>query len=79
VIDLWNEPGAVLTQYTWGLDLSGTLQGAGGIRGLVAAHIPAQGMGGMSGMSCPNGGTIWEKNTYPDGKTPYLTTITKWE
>jgi len=32
--------GELLTQYTWGLDLSGGLQGAGGIGGLLACEWP---------------------------------------
>ncbi len=45
VYDGWNvilvldglNSNAVTRQYTWGLDLSGTLQGAGGVGGLLAA------------------------------------------
>jgi RHS repeat-associated protein len=36
-------------QYTWGLDLSHTLQGAGGIGGLLATHIPAEVCSTLSG------------------------------
>ena len=32
-----NNSDAVLSTYTWGLDLSGTMEGAGGIGGLLAA------------------------------------------
>lgn len=32
---------AVLRKYTWGLDLSGTLQGAGGVGGLLAVYDTA--------------------------------------
>jgi RHS repeat-associated protein len=34
--DLQTSPFTLLTSYTWGLDLSGTLQGAGGVGGLLA-------------------------------------------
>ncbi len=46
VYDGWNllmeidalNSNAILRKYTWGLDLSGTMQGAGGIGGLLAAY-----------------------------------------
>ena len=46
--DITSTP-TLLAQYTWGLDLSHTLQGAGGIGGLLAAHIPAATCGMFGG------------------------------
>jgi YD repeat-containing protein len=47
IYDGWNvvevvdaQTSQLLTQYSWGLDLSGSLQGAGGIGGLLASEWP---------------------------------------
>jgi RHS repeat-associated protein len=39
--DLTTDSAALDTAYTWGLDLSGSLQGAGGVGGLLAIHEQA--------------------------------------
>jgi RHS repeat-associated protein len=39
--DLTTDGATLDTSYTWGLDLSGTLQGAGGVGGLLAIHEKA--------------------------------------
>ena len=38
-----NEQNEVMREYTWGLDLSGTVHGAGGIGGLLACYHPTGG------------------------------------
>src|SRR5205823_4599548 len=49
VYDGWNltaellTPNSALRTYTWGLDLSGSLQGAGGVGGLLAIGDSTQG------------------------------------
>ena len=39
VIAVLSPPSTVLRSFTWGLDLSGSLQGAGGVGGLVAMNV----------------------------------------
>jgi YD repeat-containing protein len=39
-----NEAGTVLRSYTWGMDLSGTMQGAGGVGGLVSLTVHSGGI-----------------------------------
>ncbi|HEV2210261.1 MAG TPA: hypothetical protein VG167_15900, partial [Verrucomicrobiae bacterium] len=43
---------ALLRSYTWGLDTSGTLQGAGGVGGLLELSYPSEGLRLGSGVRC---------------------------
>ena len=56
--DGWNliqeKSGSIATHYVWGLDLSGSLQGAGGVGGLLAVISPLP-LGGGQG----EGGTVY--------------------
>ncbi len=73
-----NNTNSVLRSYSWGLDLSGTAQGAGGVGGLVAANITTNGVhfcaydgnGNVRGLICTTNGTITGNYEYgPFGET----------
>ncbi len=73
-----NNTNSVIRGYAWGLDLSGTIQGAGGVGGLVAvniltngAHFAAyDGNGNVRGLISTTNGTITGNYEYgPCGET----------
>src|SRR5207247_2185033 len=65
VLAVINATNAVVCAYTWGLDLSGSLHGAGGVGGLVAVAETGNGVhfaeydgnGNVSGLAAATGGT----------------------
>ena len=41
LLAILNPPSSILASFTWGLDLSGSMQGAGGVGGLLMVHDPS--------------------------------------
>ncbi len=71
---------ALTKTYTWGIDLSGTMQGAGGVGGLLAVtdssgtHYPTfDGNGNVSEYLAYNGNTVAHYEYDPFGKTTVTT------
>ena len=64
VYDGWNllseTDGTTVKRYVWGLDLSQTLQGAGGVGGLLAVSVAGGGDPGLLAPTCDANGNISE-------------------